>query len=485
MKKRIGIFIFVLIGIYLVSFISAAVCEDNQTILRLYNSTNSHAAVWNQSTGTYLEEICYNDIFGIDYVGVNPHICTGSNSVIYLSDSSNAHGAISTDGIAPPMYSVCYGDLSCTYHNGACPNGKIAILKLSGTLSPWYNYHFSNVNDSNYVVNICCSSAYNDSIGTPLQPLSQVRWEDADGNLIGETAGVESNLYDEVRMVFENSEYPQGTQVAFRVYEDDLPFPFGDGDDEIQSINGVVDSSGKVVGVWLISDDDLDKTNDLGEFRFDVINNSGITITSDDLAVNSTPREVPLNLLISSPPCGADIFSNGTLDIVILATDIDNIIHGSLDIFDSSGASIDSYNFSNGGLDLSDYSFGGAFGNFKIVAFATSIEGDRVRKIANVMVINPYVNGAYVSACISSPADFSNIPGSEVYFDVKNTKAISYSVAGGKTNIPITNLNFYWVFSDGRTNPYVSGVDSRAYDFYKRFQEAGNNWATLRVEVVD
>ena len=192
-----------------------------------------------------------------------------------------------------------------------------------------------------------------------------------------------------------------------------------------------------------------------------------------------------MNLLISSPPCGADIFSNGTLDIVILATDIDNIIHGSLDIFDSSGASIDSYNFSNGGLDLSDYSFGGAFGNFKIVAFATSIEGDRVRKIANVMVINPYVNGAYVSACISSPADFSNIPGSEVYFDVKNTKAISYSVAGGKTNIPITNLNFYWVFSDGRTNPYVSGVDSRAYDFYKRFQEAGNNWATLRVEVVD
>ena len=73
-----------LVGVFMIGVVSAASCDDNQTIMRLYQDSNSHVSFWNESVGDYLEEICYNDIFGSNYNGADPHTCTGANRVLSL-----------------------------------------------------------------------------------------------------------------------------------------------------------------------------------------------------------------------------------------------------------------------------------------------------------------------------------------------------------------------------------------------------------------
>jgi hypothetical protein len=119
----------VVIGIFLLlfcSFFVAASCghsDDNQLIMRLYSEDNSHVSMWDQNAGTYLEEICYNDIFGQDYAGSNPHECVPSsnpdNAVLSLYQVGNSHAAFSDN----PVYThkVCYGDLHCIYESDTVP----------------------------------------------------------------------------------------------------------------------------------------------------------------------------------------------------------------------------------------------------------------------------------------------------------------------------------------------------------------------------
>ncbi len=55
-------FVFFMLSI---SFVAAAACNDDQTIMRLYSTSNSHVSVWNQNVADYTNEICYDDIFGV------------------------------------------------------------------------------------------------------------------------------------------------------------------------------------------------------------------------------------------------------------------------------------------------------------------------------------------------------------------------------------------------------------------------------------
>ncbi|MBS3092218.1 hypothetical protein J4466_02255 [Candidatus Pacearchaeota archaeon] len=122
-------------------------CPDNQTILRLSSETNAHAG----TDTNYPVKICYNNIFGKEYIfnNIAPlRTCNANNWIVNLSSYNNAHGLI-----IGGTTKVCYGDLSCRNVTGTCN----ATEKLIVSLSSSENAHLSNSSD--YPVKICCSSA--------------------------------------------------------------------------------------------------------------------------------------------------------------------------------------------------------------------------------------------------------------------------------------------------------------------------------------
>ena len=132
---------------------SGGPCLDtSDTIMKLYSSTNSHGALWNDSN--YLFSICYNNIFGNKYSGSDPHVCKvgNTNKVVGLSDVTNAHLEIPGSNFYGT--NVCYGDLSCRNVSGSCDVDEKAIIALSAST----NAHASNQSDSNYPINICCKA---------------------------------------------------------------------------------------------------------------------------------------------------------------------------------------------------------------------------------------------------------------------------------------------------------------------------------------
>ena len=129
-------------------------CYKNHTI----TTTNT------LGTGNYPISICYPDIFGKNYNGINPHTCTGTNKVVGLSSPTNAHAEIPTN-INYPI-DVCYGDLQCTIvyvpdryipeNPPKCPAGYNETVRLSNTT----NAHLETSNGiGSYPIKICCKSS--------------------------------------------------------------------------------------------------------------------------------------------------------------------------------------------------------------------------------------------------------------------------------------------------------------------------------------
>ena len=127
---------------------AAVLCHnDSQVIMRLYGSSNTHGALWNQS---YSTKICYDRLFSEPYNGSSPHDCTSGDVVLKLSGETNAHAGSS--------YStkVCYGGLSdCTVESSGCPNGKSAVVYVSGTNNAHLWSYASIPIDSSYDA-VCC-----------------------------------------------------------------------------------------------------------------------------------------------------------------------------------------------------------------------------------------------------------------------------------------------------------------------------------------
>ncbi len=157
MRRKIlfGILFFVL----LLSFGVSAACPSNQTIMKLSSETNAHGELWN-GTGNYAVEICYNKIFGRNYVpaaGVNPHIYNaGTNTkIIQLSEQTNAHASLRNTYYGPFVF---YGDLKCRNATIACNADEELVVSLSSV----NNAHISASDD--YPVKICCTSGVIPSI---------------------------------------------------------------------------------------------------------------------------------------------------------------------------------------------------------------------------------------------------------------------------------------------------------------------------------
>lgn len=123
-------------------------CSDNQTIMRLSSEKNAHGAIWNESN--YSIQICYNSIFGKDYViPAGEKVHDTNKNVIYLSDYKNAHGDVEN---LPWHIPVSYGDLICVSRTESCSANEKLVLSLSSS----FNAHFAKNNS--YSLKICCKS---------------------------------------------------------------------------------------------------------------------------------------------------------------------------------------------------------------------------------------------------------------------------------------------------------------------------------------
>ncbi len=439
-------FVFVLLSF---SLASAGSCSDDQTIMRLYSATNSHVSAWDQNVASYVEEICYADIFGTAYSGTSPHVCTGLNRVVSLSSSSNAHASTTSDAVY--NYNVCYGDLECVYDSSAgnaCSNGGKIVARLFSNS----NAHVSYASGS-YPVKVCCNS-----IG--------VYWTDMNGNRISN-----AEIGDTVKLV------ARGVSSGnFEIKEDDVVL-----DDNIRTgasaiVGNAVGSDW--VGVWTINNADMAKTpGDWDEFYFEIGGK-----VSEYLEIDQVGSDDIMNVSIITPYCG-QYFDEGVVsNIVVSTSDTDDLITGTVKV---NGIE---KNFSNAGISFA-HTFGSP-GNFQVVAEVLNDRGKKSRAISNIMVLDKnagsYVDGEYVAACIKEPKDFTNIHGSVVDFDASTTLGIRAS-GGSFVEIRPTQggvFSWYWTFyPQNIKRNLLNTSNASAYRFTATFPIAGDNSASLRVEI--
>jgi hypothetical protein len=431
--------------------LGACECSSSDVIMKLSSSSNAHGALWNDVNYGY--DVCYSDIFGV--IGGGNRVCSGANKVVGLSSASNAHAEEPSRSAYPN--NICYGGLDCQYVSGACP---VDYPNCVVTLYSEGNSHLASCDPAYaYPNKICC----NDEGWVPSGP-SVLEWRDMDGNVI-----VNAEVEDTVAMVKTN--YIGGG--IFEIWEEDAVF-----DDDIRvgadAIDGGVSGS-DLIGYWTITAEDLAKTFDNTDFYFKV---DGGENKSGYLSISSTANDAPTFFDFVSPPCGYYFDVGSDVEIIVVAEDPDDLISGNVSVAGSV------FPFGNGGIAF-NYTFDYP-GNFQVVVEAIDSGGDRFRKVASVMSIDPTVDGDYAAACIDEPEDFSNIDTSEVWFNASSSLGIRHRGAVDNEVRPgdVGGLNFYWTFSDGRTNLNVDGSNELSYLFYKRFAVAGDNWAVLNVELI-
>jgi hypothetical protein len=449
MKKRFILGIFVLLVGF--GFVAAGTCDDDQTIMRLYSPSNSHVSAWDVNNDSYLEEICYDEIFGSAYGGASPHDCTGDNRILSLSSSSNAHASETTDAIY--AYEVCYGNLACVYDSSAgdnCSNsngGEIIARMHSSS-----NSHVSYASDTNYPIKVCCQVA-------------GVYWADMNMNPI-----TEADFGDLVLLV-----KPGGSSGTFDIKEEDTFI-----DDDIRSITGV-STGGNLIGTWEISQEDLDVTpGDYEQFYFEI--GTGPERSEYDLEINPIGNNDPMVIDITSPFCGTNYTEGDSVNIIIDASDSDDEIDGEVRM---DGELIGT--FGNGGVTIERVL--DTPGDSQIVVNATNTQGERARIVSNIMVLETgaggYVDRDYLAACIYEPKSFTNIQGKFVDFDASTTRGIR--VVGGVINELLPGehpFSWYWMFMPGsHPRVFLSSTNITAYRFTAAFPTPGDNSASLRVEI--
>ncbi|MGD9275985.1 MAG: hypothetical protein PVJ67_02335 [Candidatus Pacearchaeota archaeon] len=289
MDRKRGLFF---VGLFLIVFFSLVVsaadycdiqtsCAPENTVLKLSDTTNAHAEVYDGANYNYF--LCCN------FTG--NHTQDGNNKIFGLSSSTNAHAEIpSLTNYATNVY---FGDLECSSNSGSCPAGyDIPMLSLSSTT----NAHLSDF--ATYPIKVCCrqrcvanctgKECGDDGCGGTCPPgcaaeevcnlngrcvSGEIYWGSPNDpryavSYLEVVPGV-----TQVALVVKNVDPPSGT-VSFEIFEDDPYIPFISDDDEIRTgsdaLIGDVDSNGTSIVYWTITQDDLSKTSDLGEFFFEV-----------------------------------------------------------------------------------------------------------------------------------------------------------------------------------------------------------------------
>ena len=286
-------------------------------------------------------------------------------------------------------------------------------------------------------------------------------WADMNGNEIDH-----ADFGDTVYMIA-----PGMSSGTFEIKENDF---FGD--DDIRSVSGEAVGF-DWIGSWTIEQADMDETSDYDEFYFEV---NGIE--SGYLNIYEEAVDDPMEITLVSPDCGNYYNDGDDVEIVVAADDDDDVITGTISINGEQVAE-----FSNGGISFIEAL--DTPGTVQIVVEASNTRGEHKRVISNIMVLEVasgiYIDGEYIAACITKPEDFSNIDGSKVEFDASATLGVR--VVEGVVNLLVPGehaFSWYWMFyPEEIARNFVNSIDPLAYKFTAEFPVAGDNSASLRVEV--
>lgn len=239
-------------------------CPLNQTILSLATTSNSHAALWNNSD--YQIKLCYDKIFGRNYTGLAPRNCTGTNKILGISGITNAHAE--NPSLSNYQEPICYGNMVCNLRQQAnCNAGENLTLSLSSNT----NAHVAN--DSSYPFKLCCIIT-----NVPTSSIT-ARWEDNSNNPISQT-----QISTQVSMVLRG--LISGTAVSFQVYDNSDNSLIG------SALSGTVDGQGTAKVQVNIADNLVNKAI---YFKASIV---GTNYTSNNLSV--TPR-ISVRANITSP----------------------------------------------------------------------------------------------------------------------------------------------------------------------------------------
>lgn len=239
-------------------------CEDNQTILKLYSTNNSHAEMWNAPPGANVR-ICYDQIFGSPYISqsnlpyATPHDPTPNNTVVRLSTAVNAHAQVPS--LSSYLARVTYGNLICRNTTGSCniSSGEREVVRLSSET----NAHLAVAGTSGYPIAICCkpNSISAGSIG-------QVYWGNGNGDSITNTC-VNKTIYAVVK-----NGLSAGTPLNISIYLD------ASSDSLVNSSIISADGTGTDLFAWAIPDNAMSGDNSQFYFRASA---TGTTNTSSDI----------------------------------------------------------------------------------------------------------------------------------------------------------------------------------------------------------
>ena len=241
------------------------ICSPEDIIMKLYQPTNTHGALWNDPSGDYDIDICYSDYFGT-YTGdtATVHDCSDKDQFLFLNSSYNSHVSSTQDG----TYSIpiCYGDLQCSVMldpEGDDCDGEI-IASLNGTT----NAHISKGDFSGYDYKVCCGGS-----------TGGVYWADMNGNPI-----TEAEIEDTVLLIYEDM---AGMDYDFEIKEDGST---------IKTITDTFDYGTHLAVKWKINQDNIDEAQrwwefwegDTVEFKFEVNGEESDILSVDEGSYNNS-----------------------------------------------------------------------------------------------------------------------------------------------------------------------------------------------------
>ncbi|MBC8435097.1 PKD domain-containing protein, partial [archaeon] len=434
MKKGIGVlfvFLFLVSSVY-------AVCSDDQTLFKLYRENNSHVSTY--SDGNFPIEVCYNEFYGINYLGLEPHDCyeDNGNVVFWINSSKNSH--ISSDETDEYTIPVCYGNLKCKFTSVDCSDTEVLIAK-SYSLE---NSHIS-LRQEEYSYNICCTNTLE---------FRESFWSDLVGNQVDSV-----ELGDSVLMIAKGFEF-NTTQAHNYSINGAADLNFVE-----KAWNWITFRGWEPSESWVMNSLNEWKTSIVGIFSFNVnVIGTSISANSGFLNILEDERDtIPTVEILSEDSVvtlvNTPIIFNSTVK------DEDDFLTVTWDFGDGT-PQLSKQNYALATSDsiylTANYTFSEP-GHY--VVKLTASERDRNEKTFDSVDVFVYDEGVNVIPVVSSPINGKNDYGNTIWFDATQSFVADCSLTQFRTGydykINDTELHCMYVHAPGETSVgsgYTLGV---------------------------
>ena len=178
-------------------------CSDaNQEMFRISSEKNAH--VYSHGDTSAPVPVCYDEIFGQKYTGVNPWLCSQNNAnrVIAASGTKNAHAEDPKRSSKTAGYDyICYGNLDCRLSSSFCLSNEKEVAALTETT----NAH-AGIAGTAYPYKVCCGIPSPKKIDEPCIITSvTIRHDDYSGNIATRGNGVADSDENVIILGYVNS----------------------------------------------------------------------------------------------------------------------------------------------------------------------------------------------------------------------------------------------------------------------------------------